>query len=217
MPPSDPAEKLKTLLSILIALTAVTAALVAWQASRVGLRATSADGKALAAAMDEASTEIVIAADVFNNLTDARDFLVHRENAKGLNEEYKRNPAVPSHWLDEWQSEMIRARARHTQLATDFLKTEGGVPVFEEGRYRETTRAQAAGEKAIDPVPFMAAARTHRLEARRLVELNILFSLAIFLFTVALKSEVRRKGIWTGAGVFLYLAAAASAAVRILL
>jgi len=216
MTANEPSERLKTLLSIFLALTAGTAALVAWRAARIGLRAAGADGRALTAAMDEASTELGISSDVYGNLTEARRFLVHRENARAIQKEYQRNPDVPPHWLDEWQSEMIRARASHTQIATDFLKTEGDMPVFEDKRYRETTRAQAAGEKAIDPAPFVAAAGIHRREASRLVELNALFSLAIFLFTVALKTEVRRKTIWTAAGGAFYLAATAIAVVRIL-
>jgi hypothetical protein len=212
----EPSERVKTFLSILIALTAVTAALSAWQATRIGLQAAAADGKALTAAMDEASTEIGISADVFGNLTDAREFLIHRENAKGLLEEYQRHPEAPARWNEERQSEMIRARTRHLQLIPDFLKSENGLPVFESRRYRETTRALTASQKAIDPAPFLDAAARHRLNARRLVELNALFSLAIFFFTVALKTEVRRKPFWIAAGIGLYLIATASAVVRIL-
>ncbi|MDD8026006.1 MAG: hypothetical protein PHI34_05800 [Acidobacteriota bacterium] len=217
MTQNQPSENLKTLLSILIALTAVTAALVAWQAVRVGARASSADGKAITAALDEASTEIGLSADIFANLTDARDFLVLREDAKAIKEEYLHNPAAPAHWLDEWQSEMIRARARHTQLSLDFLNTKDDHPVFEDKRFRETMRAQAASEKAIDPAPFAAAAAGHRRSAFRLVELNALFTLGIFFFTVAIKTNVRRKAVWTAAGIAFYLAATVIAFVRIVL
>jgi hypothetical protein len=211
----EPSDRNKNLLSGLIALAAVTAALVSWQAARIGIRAAAADGKAITAAMDEASTEMAISADIFANLTGAREYLLHRENAKAINEEYLRNPAVPAHWLDEWQSEMIRARARHTQLLTDFMKTEGDHPVFEDKRYRATMRAQAASEKAVDPAPFLAEAAVLRREARRLFELNALFTLAIFLFTITLKTDVRRKSVWTAAGGALYLAATGIAFVRI--
>lgn len=213
----EPEDSLKNLLSILIALAAVTAALVSWRAARIGIQAAAADGQALTAALDEASTEMGISADIYANLTGAREVLIHRENAKAINEEYLRNPAVPAHWLDEWQSEMIRARARHTQLLTDFLKTEGDHPVFEDKRYRETMRAQAASEKAVDPSPFLAAATARRREARRLFELNALFTLAILLFTITLKTDVRRKPVWTAAGGTLYLAATGIAFVRIFL
>jgi hypothetical protein len=211
----EPEDSLKNLLSGLIALAAVTAALVSWQASRVNLRAASADGKALTAALDEASTELGISSDVFINQTNAREFLRHRENGRAINEEYLKNPDVPPHWLDEWQSEMIRARARYGQLSSDFLKTEDGLPVFEDKRYRETTRAQAAVQKAIDPSPFLAEAAGLRRRGRGLIELNVLFTLAIFLFTIALKIDVRRKLTWTAVGAGLYLAATGIACARI--
>ncbi|MCX6561935.1 MAG: hypothetical protein NTZ26_15680 [Candidatus Aminicenantes bacterium] len=216
MTPPNPSDRLKTSLSVLIALAATTAALVSWQASRVGIQAAAADSAALAAGLDEASTEFWISADIFSNLTDAREFLVHRENAKAINEEYLHNPNVPAHWQYEWQSEMIRARARRAQLFTDFLKTDGDHPVFEDRRYRETTRAQAATEKAVDPTPFLARATERRQEARRLVELNALFTLAIFVFTIVLKTDIRRKTLWTAAGAALYLIGAGIAVVRIL-
>ncbi len=213
---ADPSERLKTLLSILIALTAVTAALVAWQASRVGLKATSADGKALTAAMDEASTGMVIAATAFTNRVGVRDFALHRENARILKKEYNVHPGTPSTWLEEWQSEMIRAKASYSLLAPDYLISRDGHPAFDEERFRARARAEAAAVKAVDPAPFLAASSSHRLNARRLVELNVLFSLALFLFTVALKSEVRRKPVWTAAGIVLYLVATGISAVRIL-
>jgi hypothetical protein len=213
----QPSERFKTLLSILIALTAVTAAIVAWQASRIGLKAASADGKALAAAMDGAATDLGIASVVFNNQVGVRDFAMHRENARSLNEEYKRNPDAPASWLDEWQSEMIRARASHSLLAPDFIINKDGRPAFDEALYRDRARAEAAAIKAIDPAPFLAEASRHRRKGRQLVGLTILFTLAIFLFTVALKTEVRGKTLWTAAGGSLYATATVLASVWIFL
>ena len=74
----------KSLLSALIALTALTGALVSWQASRIGGEASGADGKAITAALDEAATEMGIAAEIFSNLTDTREYLVHMENSRAI-------------------------------------------------------------------------------------------------------------------------------------
>lgn len=211
----DASERLKTLLSILIALTAVTAAVVAWQASRIGLQAGSADGKALTAAMDEAANGLVQAAMVYANRTGVREYALHRENAKFLKEELHADPDIPFSWWEEMQSELIRAKASHSLLAPDYLINRNGHPAFDEERYRSRARAEAAALKAIDPAPFVLEAAAHRRTASRLVELSLLFTLAIFLFTVALKSEARRKKAWAAAGGALYLAASLMAVIRI--
>ena len=127
-----------------------------------------------------------------------------------------RNPDVPGRpAFDQWQSESIRARAHHTQLNMDYLKTQDGRPTFERERYRETVRALEASEKPIAVEPFVKTSEERRRESLLLVSLNILFAAAIFLFTVALKTDVRRKFVWAGAGAAFYLAAAATAAVKI--
>ena len=205
----------KSLLSALIALTALTGALVSWQASRIGGEASGADGQAITAALDEAATEMGIAAEIFSNLTDTREYLVHMENARAIREEAMRNPDVPDRWIDEWQSESIRARAHHIQLNMDYLKIQDGRTAFERERYRETVRALEASEKPLAIEPFLKTSEERRRESRLLVSLNILFAAAIFLFTVALKTDVGRKLVWAGAGAAFYLAAAATAAVKI--
>jgi hypothetical protein len=208
-------SRLRSLLSALIALTAVTGALVSWQASRIGGQASGADSKAVTTALDEAAVEMEIAATTFSNVTDVREYVLHEENAKALLEEAKRNADAPSRWIRESQSESIRAHARHTQLDTDYLKSVDGRPEFESERYRETTRALMASERPLNAEPFIKAAEERRREALFLVLLNVAFTAAIFLFTVALKTNVRRKPVWTAAGAAIYLAAAVTAAVRI--
>jgi hypothetical protein len=213
----EPRQSLQTLLSVFIALTAVTGALMSWQAFRIGGAASGADGKAITAALDEASTEVTIAADSFSNLTDTREFLVHRENARAIHEEYMRNPDVPGHWLDEWQAESIRARARHTQLNTDYTKTEDGHLVFERERFHDSIRAQAASEKALNTGPFIQSSEDLRRASRFLFALNTLFAAALVLFTVALKTDVRHKVLWTMAGGGLYLLATGAAFWKVFL
>ncbi len=204
MPESESPTPLKTFLSIFIALAAVSGALISWRAARLGAAAGSADGAAITAALDEASSEMRIASDIFANTTAAREFNVHMENARAINQEYLHNQDVPPHWLDEWQAETIRARARHTQLMTDYLKTREGRVTFESARYHDTARAQEAALKPLDTAPFLKKAAGLRRRAGQLFSLNALFTAAIFLFTVVLKTDVRRKVLWTAAGLILY-------------
>lgn len=211
----DRPQPLKTLLSILIALTALTGALVSWQASRVGGEASGADSKAITAALDEAATEMGISAETFSNLTNAREYLVHMENGRALREEAARDPGDRGRRLEEWRAESIRARARHTQLNQDYIKTEAGRPTFDSERYRETVRSLAASEKPLAVEPFIQTSNERRRESLLLVSLNALFTVAIFVFTVALKTEVKAKSVWTAAGLAFYLAAALIAALRI--
>lgn len=212
----EPKETLKTVLSILIALAATTGALVSWYASRIGGGAGGADGKAIAAAMDDAQTEISAGSDIFAFQTAARQFQLHRDNAKAVRDEAFRNPAVPDRWLDEWQGESMRAKARGPLLNLDFMKTEDGRVSFDRDRYYAQFRAQAESEKALDPAPFIAQSEAKRKEAGLLISLNALFTAAIFFFTIGLKTDLRFKGLWTAAGILFYLGGAGVASWRIL-
>jgi hypothetical protein len=211
----EPLHPLKTVFSILIALSAVTGALVSWHASRVGSAASGADGKAIAAALDDSQTELSLGADVFAFQTAALQFQLHRDNAKAVRDEAFRNPAVPDRWLDEWQSESVRAKSRSSQLNLDFLKTENGRFLFDRDKYRAAVRAQAESEKALDPAPFKARSEEKRRESLLLVSLNALFTAAIFFFTIGLKTDLRFKGLWTAVGSLFYLAGAGIAVARI--
>ena len=215
MPEPEPKNLLKTVLSILIALAATTGALISWHASRVGSAASGADGKAVGAALDEATTELTIGSDVFGFQTAARQFQLHRDNAKAIREEAFRNPAVPERWLDEWQGESVRAKARSSQLNLDFLKTVEGRVTFDPEKYRAVVRAQAESEKTLDSAPFRARAEAKRSEALFLISLNALFTAAIFFFTVGLKTDLGFKGLWTAMGILLYLAGTGAAVWRI--
>ncbi len=197
-------ELRKTLLSVLIALAATTGALVSWQASRLGSRAATADGQAITAALNEAGSEMSIASDVFLFETNARELRQHLENARAIHREVMRNPAVPVRWLDEWQSEIIRARVRHLQLNTDFLKMENGQEVFDSRRYGQAMRAQAASEKPLDSASFTNQSDALRRKSVFLVALNLLFTSAIFLFTGALRTDIGRKLGWMTAGIVFY-------------
>jgi hypothetical protein len=216
MSESEAPNKHHTLLSILIALAATTGALVSWHASRVGSAASGEDGKAVTAALDEASTESAIASEVFGYLTNSRRFQIYRDNAKDVRADAMKNAAIPDRWLDEWQAESIRAQARLHELNTDFLTTKGGRWTFDRERYDRTRRSQVAMEKALDPAPFIERALLLRRKANLLVALNFLFAAAIFCFTAGLKIERRGKLVWTGAGGILYLSGAGIARARIL-
>jgi len=208
-------EHRKTFLSVLIALTAATGALVSWQAFRAGNAADSADGQAIAAALNEAGNEMSIASDVFLSETNARELLTHLESARDIHREVMRNPAVPGRWLDDWQAEIIRARVRHLQLNTDFLISKDGREVFDSERYRQAVRAQAAAEKPIDTAPFRALSEAKRRSAVFLIGLNLLFTSAIFLFAVALRTGLGGRPVWTAAGLALYVCASGLAVWKI--
>jgi hypothetical protein len=216
MSEDESANRHHTILSILIALTATTGALVNWYASKVGGAASGEDGKAITAALAEASTESEIAADAFGYLTNARRFQIHRDNEREVRADAFKNADVPDRWIDEWQAESIRARARLDQINPDFTKTDGGRWVFDRERYESATRSEMGLARALDPAPFIARAGALRKKGNQLVALNALFAAAIFSLTAALKTERRGKLAWTLAGWAIYLAGAVFAVVRIL-
>jgi hypothetical protein len=216
MSKDEASDKHKILLSILIALTAVTGALASWYASQVGGAASGQDGKAITAALDEAASESAIASEIFIYQTSTIRFQIHRDNSKAVRDDAMKNPAVPARWLDDWQGESLRAAARLINLNTDFLKSEGGRWTFDRERYYKTRRSQIEMEKALDPAPFVERSAAKRREANLLVSLNALFAAAIFLFTVGLKTDMRGKLVWTAAGALAYLTGAGIALWRIL-
>jgi hypothetical protein len=215
MPEPEPQNILKTVLSILIALAATTGALISWHASRVGSAASGADGKAIGAALEDAKTEITVGSDIFAFQTAARQFQLHRDTSQAIQEEARRNPAIPRRWIDEWQGESVRAKARASQLNLDFLKTVDGRVTFDPEKYHAMVRALSESEKVLDPAPFSAQAEAKRREALFLISLNALFTAAIFSYTIGLKTELRRKGLWTALGVLFYLAGTGTAVWRI--
>lgn len=215
MPEPERLQPLKTVLSILIALAATTGALISWHASRVGSAASGADGRAIGAALEEAKTEITVGSDIFAFQTAARQFQLHRDTSQAVQDEARRNPAIPRRWIDEWQGESVRAKARASQLNLDFLKTVDGRVTFDPEKYHAMARALAESEKVLDPAPFSARAEAKRRQALFLISLNALFTAAIFFYTIGLKTELRFKSLWTALGVLFYLAGTGAAVWRI--
>ncbi len=208
-------ERYKTFLSVLLALTATTGALVSWHASRLGEAADAANSRALTAALNEAGTELSVASDVFQFETNGRELLTRLESARQIHRQVMSHPSVPKRWLDDWQAEVVRARVRHLQLNPDFLKSREGRQVFDSERYRRAARAQAAVEKPIDAQPFCRESEAKRQKQVFLISLNLLFTSAIFLFTLALRTGPGRRPVWTVAGLALYLCALGLALGRI--
>jgi hypothetical protein len=217
MPDEKTNYRLKTLLSILIALAATTGALVSWHASRVGSQASGADGAAIAAALADARTEMDIASSSYNLERNAREFQYRRDSAAAIREEAKRRPEILNRLADDLQEELAQVYVRAYQLVFDFTKAEEGRYAFERERFYKTNRAAAESAEPLESAPFIARSAERRLESARLVSLNALFTAAIFFFTVSLKTDFRRKLPWTAAGLVSYLAGAGMAFWRILL
>jgi hypothetical protein len=217
MPDEKTNDRLKTLLSILIALAATTGALVSWHASRVGGQASGADAAAIAAALADARTEMDIASSSYNLERNAREFQYRRDSASAIREEAKRRPEILNRLADDLQEELAQVYVRAYQLVFDFTKAEEGRYAFERERFYKTNRVAAESVEPLESAPFIVRSAERRLESARLVSLNALFTAAIFFFSVSLKTDFRRKLPWTAAGLVSYLAGAGMAFWRILL
>ena len=197
-------EPLKIAISILIALTAVTGALISWQASRMGSRAASLDSDAIRAALENANTEMSIAADMAANQSAYQSYVLHRLNADILHDQFMNQPSLPSTTIDEWQREVSRANVYRNQLSQDYLRAGDGGEFFDADKFQQAMRAEAASQKPLDAAPFSAQADAQRRRLRFFVAMSVGLTAALFFLTLALQLPSTGRKIWTVVGVLLY-------------
>ncbi len=194
------------MVSILIALAAVTAALVSWTAAQVNGSAGSLDGIATQAALDAASTGITIATDLTANLFYYDLYFQHLKTADLLETQATGSPTDLAAILwDERLQELNRASYNQKGIEQDFLLRGETVDTFQAEEYQRARLAEAASQKSLDWESSLVQAQDVRALTLRLLSLNLFFTAAIFLFIVGLNAESRRL-LWAAGGVCLYVA-----------
>lgn len=203
-PEGEREDRFRIAVSILIALVAVTGALISWKILRINDRASSFDSDAIKAALAEANTEISISSDIHSYQNFFQSYSLHLRDARLLKGQLQANPSLPSRLWDEWQREIIRANVYRNQLDQDYLEKRGEEEFFDASRYHEAFRAEAASQKALDSGRFTDLSDIQRQRARRFTSLSILLALALFFFTLALKTDDSWRTAWAAVGACLY-------------
>lgn len=213
-------DSFKVTVSVLIALTALTGALLSWAAARAGDRAGGQDGKAVQAALHRAQAEIMVASDAAFQRSAFENYRLHFLLSRVVRRQALAARRLETPTVDEWERELRRAQAWRDQVDQDYLAREGEGEAererFDEARFRAAFLAEAAGQNALDPVPFVREAESGRIRVRRLVALNMLLTSALFFFTLSLKTEGRGRKRWAAAGLVLFCAAAGLGLWRVL-
>jgi hypothetical protein len=192
--------------SILIALAAVTAALVSWTAAQVNSRAGNLDGTATQAALDAASTRITIATDLTANLFYYDQYFQRLKTAELLGEQATESPTDLATILwDERLRELNRASYNQQNIEQDFLLRGETVDTFQAEEYQRARLAEAASQKNLGWESSLVQSQDVRALTLRLVSLNLFFTAAIFLFIIGFNAESRRL-LWAMGGVCLYVA-----------
>ncbi|MEI6509544.1 MAG: hypothetical protein WCO14_01210 [bacterium] len=194
------------MVSILIALAAVTAALVSWTAAQVNSRAGTLDGAATQAALDAASTRITIATDLTSNLFYYDQYFQHLKTAELLDAQTTGSPTDLAAILwDERLRELNQASYNQKNIEQDFLLRGETVDSFQAEEYQRARLAEAASQRDLDWALSLNQAQDVRALTLRLVSLNLFFTAAIFFFIIGLNAENRRL-LWAAGGVCFYAA-----------
>lgn len=197
----------KTAVSVLIALTALTGALLSWKAARINGAAGAGDADAIQAALHRAYTEMTVSAEAVHQRSAFQEYQLHLLLSRLAKNQAQSDPGAPGSLFDDWQREIMKAAVRRDALDQDYLEREGEEERFDEDRYREAFRAEAVGRKATDPGPFIRRAEAARARVRAVVSLNMLLAAALFFFTLSLKTAKPGRRVWAAAGLAIFSAA----------
>jgi hypothetical protein len=214
------AVDLKLVIAVLIGLVSVTGAVVAWQSSLAGEKATDKDRQALAESVivsqADADTEVIV--------QDARirfaDHTAAVIAARLLDEEADRfasngNGDASRAAADEAVEQRALARrvlegGNAPVLISEYVDDGDGsaAPAFDEGRFREDVERIAADANRVDPEETEADAQELRDKAQRLDAFLIPMVGAIVILTFAQinKSKSVRLGL-TAAGTAVWIVA----------
>jgi hypothetical protein len=196
----------KTVVSILIALVAVSVASISWTAAQVNSQAGTLDGAATQAALDDASARISIATDLALNISFYDQYVLHLKTAALLEEQASTTPSLAAILEDERLREINRASFAQKWIEQDFVTRGQPLDTFRAQEYQQARVAEVASQKDMDWALSVSKADQVRDKALRLLSLNLFFTAAIFFFTIGLNTEDRSRLASAGVGVILFAA-----------
>jgi hypothetical protein len=206
----------KTIVSILIALVAVTGAFIAWQSSQSSGESSALESNGIKAALARAKAEIEISANLYRNQINFDSYLLDYRSAEITLDQ---TTEVPTTMADSQQAldqlfygrmESVNRAAVYRDLVDpDYLHEQSTSSVtnsfFDRDRYRQAMLAQAASMEAIDPQVYFPRADIQRGRTLDFALSGVVLSGALVCFTLALVLSNRWKYLPAGIGCGMYL------------
>jgi hypothetical protein len=206
----------KTIISVLIAVVAVTGAFVAWQSSQSSGEASALESNGIKAALARAKAEIEISANLYRNQINFDSYLLDYRSAEIL---FDQTTEVPTAMADSQQArdqlfygrmESVNRAAVYRDLVdTDYLHEQSTSSVtnsfFDQDRYRQAMLAQTAAMEAIDPQVYFPRVDFQRSRTLDFALSGVILSGALVCFTLALVSSRRWMVFPTAMGCGMYI------------
>ena len=206
----------KTIVSVLIALVAVTGAFVAWQSSQSSGEASALESNGIKAALARAKAEIEISANLYRNQINFDSYLLDYRNAEITMDQ---TTEVPTTMIDSQQAldqlfygrmESINRAAVYRDLVDiDYFHEQFTSSVtnsfFDQDRYRQAMLAQVATMQAIDPQVYFPRVDFQRGRALDFALSGVILSGALVCFTLALVLSNRWKFFPAAMGCGMYI------------
>jgi hypothetical protein len=206
----------KTIVSVLIALVAVTGAFVAWQSSQSSGEASALESNGIKAALARAKAEIEISANLYRNQINFDSYLLDYRNAEITMDQ---TTEVPTTMIDSQQAldqlfygrmESINRAAVYRDLVDiDYFHEQFTSSVtnsfFDQDRYRQAMLAQVATMQAIDPQVYFPRVDFQRGRALDFAISGVILSGALVCFTLALVLSNRWKFFPAAMGCGMYI------------
>lgn len=207
----EPKGTFKTIVSILIALVAVSGAFVAWKASQAQDQASNLDSAGIKAALNAANTEINVSSQLYLNQLSFDSYFLHYKSAQNLTESRTKvptslegDPQVVDSLFFQKMREINRAALFRDLVDSNYLKEVDDSMKFEAERFRQATWAEIATIEDLDPSKSFLLADSARKDVSNLVLAAVTLSASLIFFTASLVTFSNWKFLWMGFGVLIY-------------
>jgi hypothetical protein len=206
--------RFKTVVSVLIAAVTVAGAVTTWRISVAGGKAEAFDAQGLSAALNSANAAISVSTYLSNNLSFYISYRRHLAAADLLEKQARvSGGAKRSSLLEAARRERNMAATSRGYVDADYLEFDpsDGRESFNGNRYWEAQLASERALKPLDEKPSFESADAMRLKARKLVDVTIALSAALFLFVAATAVRRRVKYLFAAAAILVFLLSSTAA------
>lgn len=213
------ADRLQTVVAVLIAVVTLLGATVAWRAALAADEAGDADFAGLTAVLNAEQTRTLNNTTLYEHYRAFTAYLYHNELGNLIAADLDSAPAAEADRLNRQKTEAWDiATANQTFFPNRYLNRDGSYNVERE---LGETWAQAAQQQDVNPEPHFVASDRLRSRANWLIGVLIILAVALVLYTLAegLNPAFKfiRFSLALGGTFFLLLSVAAMLAVEYLL
>ena len=195
--------------AVLIAISTLVGALVAWRSSLAADNAAAArvTGTTVLIGLTRHQTEIT--SNLYQNLDAFASYLWHLAMTEQIDEDL-----VVTEEADSQQEALESDRLRHANMALaaldllnlDYLRRTDDAtagPTFERERFYETNLAEVASQEDLDYLAHFGESDREATIALRFTLSAVLLGLSVFFYTGATLATSRLKYLWVAIGAFM--------------